>query len=217
MSDSGTALEIRSNELYEFAKRDPVIDSYFKNGTQFNQFLRENHNNGYMKQIIPNYNVDTLNPNFYRWFFTRENKKENTSRSLVEIKQSSLKYYKYGLTINTIENIDVRSSHEKQILENLACCDYLTIEYDAIIRSNDDKKFVDFKIKNRLTQKIFYWEHFGVTNSDRYLNEMAEKINWYKNNGFKTVELGGNLIYTYYTDNNQFLKDMEKYISLIMK
>lgn len=77
VSNNITTVEIRSNELYEFAIKDPIVKSYFKDGKEFNRFLRENHNNGIMKQIIPNYNVDTLNKNFYRWFFSKEIKPEN--------------------------------------------------------------------------------------------------------------------------------------------
>lgn len=217
MSNNETSVEIRSNELYEFAKKDSVISSYFKDGREFNRFLKKNHNNGIMKQIIPNYSVDTLNKNFYRWFFSREIKPQNKTRKLVEVKQSSLKYYKNGLTIDTIESINVRSLQEKEILKNLLDCNYLSIEYDYELKINLDKKYVDFKILNRLTQKTFLWEHFGMTNSENYLNSMTEKIEWFKNNGFKTVEFGGNLIYTYYTTDNKLNKDIEKYIAIIMK
>lgn len=59
MANGETVVEIRSNELYGSVKKDPVLNTYFKDGKIFNQFLREYHNNGIMKQIIPNYNVDT--------------------------------------------------------------------------------------------------------------------------------------------------------------
>ena len=54
-----------------------------------------------------------------------------------------------------------------------------------------------------------------MTNNELYKNKMAEKINWYKSNGFKTVENGGKLIYTYYTTDIEFAKNISKYIRLI--
>jgi len=217
MSDSETALEIRSNELYDFVKKHPTLNSYFNDGKMFNQFLREYHNNGIMKQIIPNYRVDTYNKNFYRWFFSRELKNKIDAGKLVETKKSSLSYYKSSLHIIAENGTKLRSLQEKKIYENLIRCNYLTILYDAPIQGSYDRKYVDFKILNRLTQKTFYWEHFGMTNSDEYLESMADKIEWYKNNGFKTVENRGNIIYTYFSTDNKLEKDIKRYIELILE
>ncbi|MCD1117551.1 hypothetical protein [Chryseobacterium turcicum] len=217
MSNRETAVEIRSNELYEFVKKDPILNSYFKDGKMFNQFLRQYHNNGIMKQIIPNYSVDTYNKNFYRWFFSREIKIKNEPGKLVETKESSLSYYKSGLYIIAENGTKLRSLQEKKIYENLIRCNYLAIGYDAQIIGKYDRKYVDFKILNKLTQKTFYWEHFGMTNSDQYLTSVEAKIEWYRNNGFKTVENRGNVIYTYFSTDNKFEKDIKKYIELIIE
>lgn len=217
MANGETAVEIRSNELYDSVKKDPVLNTYFKDGKIFNQFLRQYHNNGIMKQIIPNYNVDTFNKNFYKWYFSTELKSKNESGKLVETKKSDLAYYKSSLYIIAEDGTKLRSLQEKNIYENLVTCNYLTIFYDAQIQGSYERKYADFKIVNRLTQKTFYWEHFGMTHSEKYLESMTEKIEWYRNNGFKTVENKGNVIYTYYSTENKFEKDIKKFIEIILR
>lgn len=46
---------------------------------------------------------------------------------------------------------------------------------------------------------------------------MTEKIEWYRNNGFKTVENKGNVIYTNYSSENKFKKDIKKFIEIILR
>ena len=79
MKDPYTSVEIRSNELYEYAIKDKYLTSKFKNQREFNQFLRKQHDKGYLKQIIPNCRVDDTNRKFFQWYFRRKsNKKNNT-------------------------------------------------------------------------------------------------------------------------------------------
>ncbi|GGF44194.1 hypothetical protein GCM10011339_35870 [Echinicola rosea] len=91
----------------------------------------------------------------------------------------------------------------------------MTVRHDHHSTFHGESKLADFFIWNRLTNKKFYWEHFGNTNSENYKEGIPEKIFWYKINGHKIAEKGGDLIYTYYVNENQFLKDIEKYINLI--
>ncbi len=56
-----------------------------------------------------------------------------------------------------------------------------------------------------------------MTNNEVYKSKMADKIEWYKQNGFKTIENGGNLIFTYYSNANNLEKDTKKYIEIITK
>jgi hypothetical protein len=72
-------------------------------------------------------------------------------------------------------------------------------------------------IKNIETGKTFYWEHFGMTNDIQYLENMQKKRYWYKENGFSQVEEGGELIYTYYTDDKELIRDIDNYIELILE
>lgn len=69
MSDRGTPVEIRSNFLYDYIIRDDELKRVFTNQRVFNQFLRAQHDDGNLKQIIPNYRVDTSNHSHYQWHF----------------------------------------------------------------------------------------------------------------------------------------------------
>ena len=75
MKDPYTSVEIRSNELYEYAIKDKYLTSKFKNQREFNQFLRKQHDKGYLKQIIPNCRVDDTNRKFFQWYFRRKSNK----------------------------------------------------------------------------------------------------------------------------------------------
>ena len=72
MNDQYTSFEIRSNELYDYAKKDEFLSSEFKNQIEFNRFLRKQHDKGILKQIIPNCRVDDTNKSFYQWHFRRK-------------------------------------------------------------------------------------------------------------------------------------------------
>ena len=72
MKDQYTSVEIRSNELYEYAIKDKHLFSKFHNQIEFNRFLRKQHDKGFLKQIIPNCRVDDTNKSFYQWHFRKK-------------------------------------------------------------------------------------------------------------------------------------------------
>ncbi|MCL4641315.1 MAG: hypothetical protein M5Z89_20120 [Olivibacter sp.] len=215
MSERGTPVEIRSNALYDSVVRDGELRTLFPNQKTFNQFLRQQHDRGILKQIIPNYRVDTSDYRFYQWYFHKESSKSSEKGKEVITIRSKLKYHKHRLSNLSSNELKLRSEQEREIYERLLTCDYLTIEYEFPVSKYGETKYVDFKISNRINQKIFFWEHFGMTHSSQYLDSMTEKIKWYKENGFRPVEEGGNLIYTIYTNLHDFHKDIDRYINLI--
>jgi hypothetical protein len=159
--------------------------------------------------------VDTSNHRFYQWFLHRgPNKNSENGKGIITI-DTRLKYNSYHLNNLSSNGLKFRSNHEKEIYEKLLRCDYLTIEYEPPVSKHGETKYVDFKISNRANQKTYLWEHFGMTHSSQYLDLMTEKIRWYRINGFKTVEDGGNLIFTIYSDWHSFQKDIDRYINLI--
>jgi hypothetical protein len=72
MRDPGTNSEIRLNELYDHLRRDPLIHGELSTPVAVSQFLRAQHQDQLMKQIIPNYRVDTSDHRAYQWFFHRD-------------------------------------------------------------------------------------------------------------------------------------------------
>jgi len=217
MANRATAVEIRSNELYDHISKNPVLKKSFPTPGMFNHFLKKQHKDNILKQIIPNYRVDTSNENFYQWYFFKETNKDVTQGRGVETIGSKLNYQKGNQKFMSKDGIKFRSEQELEIYNRLLKCNYLTVEYEPRLVEFGEQKYPDFKISNKLTQKTYYWEHFGLTNSDRYLDAMAEKIRWYRNNGYETVEDGGKLIYTIYSDWKTFQRDIDNYIAVITK
>ncbi|MET4142038.1 hypothetical protein ABIB30_004431 [Pedobacter sp. UYP1] len=217
MSDRGTPVEIRSNFLYDYIIKDEDLKKVFTSQMMFNQFLRAQHNGGNLKQIIPNYKVDTSNHIHYQWHFYKDTNINIGQGKGIEAVGSQLTYKDNELIVPASDGTLLRTHQERGIYEKLLKCNYLTIEYEFPVSKYGHKKYADFRILNRMTQKIYFWEHFGMTNSDDYMEEVAKKLLWYKNNGFKTVENGGNLIYTIYSDENKLQRDTDNYINIIIK
>lgn len=217
MANRGTAVEIRSNELYDHISKNPVLRKSFPTPGMFNHFLKTHHNDDILKQIIPNYRVDTSNKDYYQWYFFKEIKKDVTQGRGIETIGSKLNYQKDNKNVIARDGTKFRSGQEVEIYNRLLKCNYLTVEYEPRLVEFGEHKYPDFRILNKLTQKKYYWEHFGQTNSDTYLNGVPEKIEWYINNGYKTVEDGGELIYTIYSDDNAFQRDLDNYIAVIIK
>ena len=217
MCDRATPVEIRSDSVYECVVKDGQLRKSFPDQKSFNQFLRVQHQLGILKQIIPNYRVDTSNHKFFQWYFFREINKNVKKGIGVETLGSKLTYNSFDLNKLAADGTKFRSKQEKMIYENLLKCNYLTIEYESKILIHGEKRFADFKILNRITQQTYFWEHFGMTNSPEYLDLMPEKILWYKNNGFNAVEEGGSMIYTIFSKWKEFQRDIDKYVELINK
>ncbi|MEQ7802212.1 hypothetical protein ABDJ41_20620 [Pedobacter sp. ASV1-7] len=216
MSDRATPVEIRSNALYECFTKDSQLRKIFPVQRTFNQFLRQQHDTSILKQLIPNYRVDTSDRLHYQWYFFRETNKKAGIGKGIETSDSKLAYKANELKVVSSDGQKFRSSQEKDIYERLLTCDYLSIDLEFPISKHGEKRYADFKILNRITQKTFYWEHFGMTNSSKYMDEMTKKLEWYRSNGFKTVENGGNVIFTIYSEPKAFQRDINKYITLIL-
>ncbi len=218
MSDSETKVEIRSTELYDHIKLDKELNQNFPTRKLFNHFLRVQHDSGLMKQVIPNYRVDTSNKRFYQWFFRRNvNIVNNTTGSNTESYCSKYFYYNRGKKIKTKTGEMVRSEQEKLIYENLLCINNIDVYYDHPISKFGETVYVDFYIKSRINHSEFYWEHFGYTHNENYKDEMTKKIEWYKNNGFKTFKNNGNLLFTIYSNENSLNQDILNCIETLKK
>ena len=214
MSDGGTPVEIRAIDLYECISKDNQLKALFPDSRTFSRFLRKQHDAGILKQLIPNYRVDTSIFHHYQWYFYRDvNKNSEKGKQIITL-DSGLKYYSRNSKI-IFDGKKFRSEQEKQIYKQLMKCDYLTIEYERPVTKNGETRYVDFKILNQINRKWYYWEHFGMTNFSGYLDSMAEKIKWYKNNGFRIVEEQGNLIFTIYSNEKKFQRDIDNYVNLI--
>ncbi|MNJ86512.1 hypothetical protein D3C87_40120 [compost metagenome] len=204
----------RSTDIYDFIKKRKLMLGEFSTGRDFNRFLRKVHDSHYdlFKKIIPNSNVDCSNPKFYTWrFYRKEIKKSNEVKAESVITPS--KYYKETRNILTNNNDLARSQQEKYIYDRLLNEQFFKVFYEE--KSKGDSKLLDFKVWNRLNNKIYRWEHFGMLENSFYAAKAAEKIQWYKDKGFDFIENGGRLIVTSYRNEHEFHNDIERIISLI--
>ncbi|MCR9015718.1 hypothetical protein [Aquiflexum gelatinilyticum] len=211
LADPYSPMEIRSTDLHDLIIKDPELAQVFEYPRDFGRFLRKQHDDGVLQQIIPNCSVDTTNKSSYQWHFRKafrdqEGNKGIQSQNIV----SKYKYYSKSKNITTSSGEKVRSKQEKIIYERLLQCDFLTIFYDHPVTKWDETKYVDFYIKNEMTRKTYIWEHFGMTNSEPYINGIPKKIDWFEYNGFKE-----NLIITIYVSDKQFIREIEKNIDII--
>lgn len=209
-----TAVEIRSTELYEIASKNSYLKTEFPDNKTFNQFLRQQHQNGIMSSFL-SYRVDTTNKNLYQWHFRAQREDREYDPINNETVEGTYNFYKNSKTNIASDGTKLNSEQEVFIYEHLNKCSHLLIKIEYPITKYGETKFVDFIIQNKQTRKVFYWEHFGMTNKEIYKSKMADKIEWYKNNGFKNIEDGGNLIYTYYSTDNRLKKDINKYLEII--
>lgn len=73
-------VEISSTELYERVKQDNILADKFRSGIQFDRFLRNQHQENILKQIIPNYSVNNSSHEKYQWLFYRDRNVHNQVR-----------------------------------------------------------------------------------------------------------------------------------------
>lgn len=216
MTDPHTSVEIRSNELYDYAIKDKLLSSKFFSQIDFNKFLKKQHFKGYLKQMIPNCRVDDTNKEFFKWHFRKKSKPKTQNKSSSGINGNYI-HYRSGLNIQTSDNNFVRSEQEKMIYESLIKYEELNIVYDYPLIHKGKKKNVDFFIENLKDKTEYYWEHLGMTNNEGYLSKIPKIITWYKNAGIRNItEQNGNLIFTYYRNLGVFQREIDKYISQII-
>ena len=214
MNDQGTGVEVRLNELYEHARRSTLLHAEFPTAKAFSRFMREQHQTGYLKQVIPNCAVDTSIHSHYEWTFHRQVAVAIPS-SPAEALLSNNRHRDRKKTIITARGERVRSQQERAIHDALYKVAHFTFRYEFPLFAFGSNKDADFHIINNRTRKEYYWEHFGMTNSEYYKDRIADKVEWYSQAGFKRLEEGGNLIYTYYTDEHSFHRSIEQYITAI--
>lgn len=214
LNSPNTPIEIRSTELYDIVSKIAVFKTEFPTGKAFNQFLRKYHDNGIMHSFL-SYRVDTSDYRFYQWHFRRKSALKPTTQTDNETYEGTFNYYEHSKTNLANDETKLNSEQEVFIYHELKKCSHLIIKIEYPVTHFGETKFADFQVENKHTGKKFIWEHFGMTNSDGYKSKMVEKLEWYKNNGYKTIKEGGNLIYTFYSNHNNFKKDVDNSIKKI--
>lgn len=87
----------------------------------------------------------------------------------------------------------VRSKSEAMIVKVLKE-NRIPYRYECQLRIGDIEIYPDFTIRHPRTEKIYYWEHFGLLDKVDYVRNMNSKMQIYTTNG---ILPGVNLITTY--------------------
>jgi hypothetical protein len=204
----------RSTDVYDFARRKEVIRKEFPTGRYFSIFLRKMQQDGILRQIIHNCNVDVANPDFYQWRFYRKEAKTPTAQ-LSESVTPSAKYFRSGRNIATNDGGAVRSHQEQYIYNRLLEEDGLKFYYERPFGIKGYNKVPDFTILVIQSGTVYQWEHFGMIEDPSYELYAEKKIQWYFDMGYRFLENGGRFIVTYYRNDQAFQDDVERILKLI--
>lgn len=108
------------------------------------------------------------------------------------------------------------SKQELEIYEFLLEQENLIVGYELPFEGKEKTLYPDFTVTNIVTQRTFVWEHLGMTNNEKYLDKIPQKIKWYRDNGLETIEKGGNFIISFYQERT-FFKDVSRFVSIILE
>lgn len=95
-----------------------------------------------------------------------------------------------NLTHPTVGGLLVRSKSESMIAIALSD-NHIPFRYENLLRLDGKDYAPDFTILHPTTNRIYYWEHFGMMDNSVYCNDFSNKIKVYSKNG---IILGDNLI-----------------------
>lgn len=126
--------------------------------------------------------------------------KQNTLEATywMEADYPKSKSYPEVLTHPTVGGIMVRSKSESMIAIALAE-NNIPFRYENLLSIDNITIAPDFTILHPITNKIYYWEHFGLLDNEAYLENFAAKIKTYAK---ANIILGDNLIATFETSEN---------------
>lgn len=208
---------VRSTDIYEFLKRKDDFRQQISSPKEFGRFMRRMHDDGVLTQFIKNVKVDTSNKGFYQWYFfpplrTLSRTTTTDNKNLASSHPDSSKFFRGGKKYLAANGTMVRSLQELNIMNRLLAVDIFDVYYERLLVAAGKERYPDFTIYNKETQTVFHWEHFGMTENQKYADKMAEKIEWYKQIGYKSIDDGGRLIVTVYRNEKHFIGLIENII-----
>ncbi len=217
LNESAASEIARLNDIYDYIKDKEDFAKHFPTPVDFSRFMRKMHDQGILKQLIRNCTVDTTIYHHYQWrFFTKARviKKETTceDRNVADSHPGAGTFFKSAKKYEAANGVLVRSTQELYILNQLLAVDFFDVYYETPLAVGKQKKFPDFTVRNKITGTIFRWEHFGINDESDYGEAMADKLSWYRDIGFRSIEEGGRLVVTIYQDDDQLVAAVTRLI-----
>lgn len=209
------------SDIYNYIRKKESFKSVFSESKDFSRFMRKMYHEEVLFQFIPNCSVDTTIFHHYKWkFYPRDTILKKQTHLLTDKTSDKEvgkpKIFPQNLKYIASNGVEVRSQQELYIIEQLLLIDFFKTIYEEPLSGNYHEKYPDFTITNTDTGKKYYWEHFGLLDSNgKYFDKTLEKLVWYRTIGIINIDEGGNLIVTQYRDDIQFGYLVEKYIQKI--
>ena len=137
--------------------------------------------------------------------------KNNENSEWLNLEEQKNNFYYESLRHVTSMGLAVRSKSEAIIAE-LLDANGLKFKYEVKLKTRDKSFSPDFAILRADDNKIIYWEHFGMLNSEKYLKKMFYKLNEYQK---AEIILWDNLVFT--CDNEDGNLDARQILRIIKK
>ena len=208
---------LNQKSFYEFVQKDQILKNEFSSSRDFSRYLRRMHQeygNEFRKRV--NCIIDDSDYRNYKYSFLRPSKHDLGVCATYDYCESSNRDSQRIYFAKNGERL--RSSQEMIIYNSLLTQEAFHICYESPIKFLDEvNRHPDFRIENKRTNKIYFWEHFGVTNNESYKDDMEKRIRWYQSQGdvIATKEKG-NVIMTYYDDDAGLMFQIRKNIQLML-
>ena len=192
----------RASDIYDYVKNKPEFRQSIPDSTEFSRFLRKMHDCGLMRQLIKNYEVDTSCHSKYQWRFfpaeksVPEKTTENDRNEATSHPDAAPGFLPQTKSFKASNGVTVRSKAELYIMNRLLTVRHFDVYYERPLTARGQTRYPDFTIRNKRTNTVFYWEHFGMTDNPAYADGMAEKLAWYRQISYKSIEENGRLIVT---------------------
>ena len=214
---TGNTKTIRSTDIYEFLKHKEDFRRQFISAKDFGRFMRRMHDEGVLTQFIKNVIVDTSNKAYYQWHFfppLRTFSRETTpeDKNIASSHSDKNKFFRGNKKYMAANGAMVRSMQELNIMNRLLAVEIFDVYYERLLIAAGKKQYPDFTIYNKKTQTVFHWEHFGMTDDLEYGEKMADKIEWYRQIGYKNIDEGGRLIVSIYQNEEHFISLIDNII-----
>lgn len=118
-------------------------------------------------------------------------------------------YYPENLIHNCMSGNIVRSKSEAMI-DMILHLNHIAYRYECELNIGNKTLYPDFTIRHPKTGETYYWEHFGMIDQKKYMEDMFSKLRLYIQNGIIPSQ---NLIMTFETDDQPFTSELADLIT----
>lgn len=204
-------------EVYEFLSRADRWRNVFANKYDFYALLNSLQDSNRLSLLMC-CQVEMLGSGSYnkRWRFYGPSQRTKFGENNSVKRNVGTDLYKSEKNKVSKDGTLLRSYQEVYIYNALRRVPGLSVWYELPLKlGNGQDLLPDFTIGSIWDEKgILYWEHFGYGGRS-YKSRTKDKLMMYRNSGIHDIEKGGNLIRTYYYNEESFRCTVEEAIQSI--